>query len=93
MTRMIRRLTISLLALTTLTGQARSDPIQDHWPTWRGPLGSGVSPTGNPPLVWSETQNIRWKAPVPGKGTSSPVVWGDRIFFLTAIETDREGTP
>ncbi|MEN6426974.1 MAG: PQQ-binding-like beta-propeller repeat protein [Phycisphaerales bacterium] len=93
MTRTIRRLTISLLTLTILTGQARSDSAQDHWPTWRGPLGSGVSPTGNPPLLWSETQNIRWKAPVPGKGTSSPVVWGDRIFFLTAIETDREGTP
>ena len=53
----------------------------------------GVSPTGNPPLTWSETQNVRWKVPVPGKGTSSPIVWGDKVFFLTAIETDRVGEP
>jgi outer membrane protein assembly factor BamB len=44
-------------------------------------------------VTWSETQNVRWKVPVPGKGTSSPIIWGSRIFFLTAIDTDREGTP
>lgn len=93
MTGMIRWLTISILTLSVLTGPAPAGSTQDHWPTWRGPLGSGVAPTGNPPLTWSETQNIRWKVPVPGKGTSSPVVWGDRIFFLTAIETDHVATP
>lgn len=90
---MIQRLTISILTLAIWTAPACADSAQDYWPAWRGPLGSGVSPTGNPPLVWSETQNIRWKAAIPGKGTSSPIVWSDRIFFLTAIETDREGTP
>lgn len=93
MTRMIRWLTISILMLSVVTGPAPAGSTQDRWPTWRGPLGSGVAPTGNPPLTWSETQNIRWKVPVSGKGTSSPVVWGDRIFFLTAIETARAGTP
>lgn len=90
---MIQRLTISILTLAMSTAQADANSAQDYWPAWRGPLNSGVSPTGNPPLVWSETQNVRWKTAIPGKGTSSPIVWGDRIFFLTAIETDREDTP
>jgi hypothetical protein len=71
---------ISTLVLATLACAAPADQAQANWPSWRGPLASGVSPTGNPPLVWSETQNIRWKAPIPGKGTSSPIVWGDKIF-------------
>ncbi|MEN6336237.1 MAG: PQQ-binding-like beta-propeller repeat protein, partial [Phycisphaerales bacterium] len=86
-------LPISILILAMLAGGASAGQAQDNWPTWRGPLASGVAPTGNPPLVWSETQNIRWKAPIPGKGTSSPIVWDDKIFFLTAIETDRVGEP
>ena len=93
MTRMIRWLTIPILMLSVWTSPAPAGSTQDHWPTWRGPLGSGVAPMGNPPLTWSETRNIRWKVPVPGKGTSSPIVWRDRIFFLTAIETDHAGTP
>jgi outer membrane protein assembly factor BamB len=86
-------LPISILILAMLAGGASAGQAQDNWPTWRGPLASGVAPTGNPPLAWSETQNIRWKAPIPGKGTSSPIVWDDKIFFLTAIETDRVGQP
>lgn len=67
--------------------QARgSDPPAD-WPQWRGPAGTGVSAEGNPPLEWDERsgQNIRWKATLPGRGHSTPVVWGDRIFLTTAI--------
>jgi len=44
-------------------------------------------------MTWSETENIKWKVKLPGQGTSSPVVWGDRIFFQAAIKTDRKGTP
>jgi outer membrane protein assembly factor BamB len=58
---------------------------QDDWPQWRGPLGTGVSPSGRPPLQWSENKNIRWKTKVPGKGHSTPIVWGERIFLTTAI--------
>jgi outer membrane protein assembly factor BamB len=76
-----------------LTGRTAADSPQDYWPAWRGPRACGVAPTAQPPLTWSESRNIKWKVPVPGQGTSSPVVWGDRIFFLTAIETDRQGTP
>jgi outer membrane protein assembly factor BamB len=55
------------------------------WPQWRGPLATGVSPTGNPPIQWSESKNVRWKAPLPGKGHSSPIVFGDKIFLTAAI--------
>ena len=41
--------------------------------------------TANPPLEWSETKNVRWKVEIPGRGSSSPVVWGDRVFVLTAV--------
>jgi outer membrane protein assembly factor BamB len=54
----------------------------DNWPTWRGPLANGVAPRANPPTQWSETNNIRWKVPVPGKGHSSPIVFGDTIYLL-----------
>jgi outer membrane protein assembly factor BamB len=55
------------------------------WGAWRGPLGTGVAPSADPPLEWSETKNVKWKVEIPGRGSSSPVVWGDRIFLLTAI--------
>jgi outer membrane protein assembly factor BamB len=56
-----------------------------NWGQWRGPHGTGTSPTATPPLDWSETKNIRWKVEIPGRGSSSPVVWGDRVFVLTAV--------
>ncbi len=56
-----------------------------QWPQWRGPLGTGVAPHGNPPVTWSEDKNIRWKIAIPGKGHSTPIVWGDRIFITSAI--------
>jgi outer membrane protein assembly factor BamB len=62
-----------------------------YWGQWRGPEASGVSRTANPPLEWSETENIRWKVEIPGRGTGSPVVWGDKVFLLTAIPVGLEG--
>ncbi|MBI4326424.1 MAG: PQQ-binding-like beta-propeller repeat protein [Chloroflexi bacterium] len=56
-----------------------------YWPQWRGPLGTGVAPHANPPVEWSESQNIRWKRELPGKGHSTPVVWGERVFVTTAV--------
>ena len=86
-------MTIAVLVSTLPRGAVRADSAQDYWPAWRGPLAFGVSATGKPPLTWGETQNVKWKVPIPGQGTSSPIVWGDRMFFLTAIETSRQGTP
>jgi hypothetical protein len=59
----------------------------DFWPQWRGPLLNGASPNGNPPLVWSEEKNIRWKKVIAGSGSASPVIWGNKVFILTAIDT------
>lgn len=56
------------------------------WPQFRGPTGQGHSNEHNLPLTWSETTNIRWKVAVPGRGWSSPVVQGDRIWLTTATE-------
>jgi outer membrane protein assembly factor BamB len=58
---------------------------QHDWPQWRGPLGTGVAPAANPPVTWSDNKNIRWKTALPGKGHSTPIVWGERIFLTTAI--------
>lgn len=55
------------------------------WGQWRGPLGTGVAPAGDPPVRWSGTENIRFKTALPGTGYGSPVVWGDRVFLTAAI--------
>jgi outer membrane protein assembly factor BamB len=84
------RLQILLAAILLLcTHAGRSVELQSealsYWPQWRGPLMTGEAPRGDPPIRWSETGNIRWKIPVPGMGHATPVVWGDRIFVLTAV--------
>jgi len=56
-----------------------------YWPQWRGPMMTGEAPYGDPPVRWSENDNIRWKVHVPGIGHATPVVWGDGIFVLTAV--------
>jgi outer membrane protein assembly factor BamB len=61
----------------------------ENWHQWRGPLASGVAPQADPPLHWSEEENVRWKVPVAGLGNGSPVVWDDKIFLLTVIDTGR----
>ncbi|MEM7350670.1 MAG: PQQ-binding-like beta-propeller repeat protein [Acidobacteriota bacterium] len=64
--------------------EARLDPLE-QWPQWRGPLATGVAPRADPPIVWSESKNVRWKVELPGKGHSTPIVWDDRIFLTSAI--------
>lgn len=60
-----------------------------NWLSWRGPGGDGVAAMGqNIPTKWSETQHLKWKAPVPGRGHSTPIVVGDRIFLTTAREEE-----
>ena len=76
-------LTLSLLISTVVllaTAGAAS------WPQWRGPSGQGVSEETKLPSEWNATKNIKWKTAIPGRGHSSPIVWGNRIFVTTAIE-------
>ena len=56
------------------------------WPQWRGPSGQGTSEEKNLPATWSASKNIKWKTPIAGRGHSSPIVWGNKIFLTTAIE-------
>lgn len=59
------------------------------WPAWRGPRGDGVCEETDVPLRWSPTDNVAWKTPLPGKGHSSPVVFGDRVFITSCIEAEQ----
>lgn len=74
-----------LLALVFLVSPALAD---DNWPQWRGPTVDGISATATPPIHWSATENIAWKTPIPGKGHSSPIIWGNRVYLTTCIENE-----
>lgn len=91
--RSTKTFTVSILVSALLVGSVFGESADDYWPAWRGPWASGASPTGKPPVTWSETEHVKWKVPVPGEGTSSPIVWADKILFLTAIKTDRVVAP
>ena len=60
----------------------------DDWPGWRGPTANGISTETGIPNTWSPTRNIAWKTPLPGRGRSSPIVWGDRIFLTAELDGD-----
>src|SRR6185436_20547222 len=59
------------------------------WPCWRGPHGDGICDETGIPLRWSKTENIGWATALPGKGHSSPIVAGDRVFVTTCIESEQ----
>lgn len=79
-------LTWSALVLLVLSAVAPAE----EWPSWRGPRGDGTSEEKDLPLRWSKTENVHWKVPIPGRGYSSPVIWGDRIFLTTCLEKDQK---
>lgn len=58
------------------------------WPGWRGPRADSVADGRRLPIRWSQTENIRWSVKLPGWGTSSPVVYGRRVFITSQVETD-----
>ena len=82
---------LGLLATTLALALAPLPEAGANWPQWRGPLGTGSAPGAEPPLTWSESANVRWKTPIPGFGTSTPVVWNDLVFLLAAAPAD--GSP
>jgi outer membrane protein assembly factor BamB len=77
-----RRISLALLVISLLTSVVPAA----NWPQWRGPDGSGISNEKNLPATWTPTSNIKWKAAIPGRGHSSPIVWGNRVFVTTAVE-------
>ncbi len=82
-----------MLLAALASGQLMADEVADaalkNWPQWRGPTWNGVAPHADPPTAWSETKNLRWKTPIEGSGNGRPIVWGDRIFLLTAIALEK----
>ena len=77
-------LSVFLVALAAMA-TARAD-----WPHWRGDGGNGVSLTAKPPVTFGPERNLCWKAEIPGRGSSSPVVVGDRVFVTTAVPVEGE---
>jgi outer membrane protein assembly factor BamB len=78
----------SLAVVAALPADEKHPSDAAHqWAQWRGPLGTGVAPHADPPIEWGgrDGKNIRWKARLPGRGHSSPIVWGDRIFLTAAV--------
>jgi outer membrane protein assembly factor BamB len=87
------RFAVFICLLMTVTACAAGPEAQDNWPHWRGPLANGTAPTADPPVTWDKTTNVKWTADLPGKGSATPIVWGDQVFVVVAIETDREAKP
>lgn len=76
-------LTAGAAAMNTATMVEVEGEGAKYWPRWRGPSGQGIVKAGKYTDKWSPTQRVRWKVPVPGRGHSSPIVWGDTIFMTT----------
>ncbi len=75
-------LLLLVLAVPALAGE--------NWPEFRGPRGNGQSDSTDLPLTWSETENIKWKTAIHGKGWSSPVIWGNQVWMTTATEDGKQ---
>ena len=83
----LSKLAILLIGLVVCdSGLAQESPDSTYrWAQWRGPLGTGeAAETADPPIRWSETENVKWKTPIRGLGHSTPVVWDDHIFLTSA---------
>lgn len=80
------------VALLSVVGfaPAEADDAWSNWPHWRGPLANGVAPAADPPIAWDAETNVKWKVPIPGEGHATPIIWGDRVFLLSAVRTEQE---
>lgn len=78
-------------ACLAMTSAPQMAAVDDNWPQWRGPNGLGVAPGTSYVDEWSAEKNIAWKTPVEGRGHSSPVVWGNRLFITTSIRGGPSG--
>ena len=85
---MIRTLLVLTILAPATFAQSAKDAA-DNWHQWRGPDATGVSRSGKPPVEWSESKNIQWKIEVPGDGSSVPIIWGDKVFITSAVNTGK----
>jgi len=77
----VRYLAFLVLVVLSCAGVGAED-----WPQFRGPTGQGHSSERGLPLDWSESRNVKWKTSVPGRGWSSPVVAGGRVWLTTSVK-------
>ena len=83
---------IGLPAVLTVilgTGLLPIPAAAQDWPSWHGPSDTGMG-RGDAPLHWSDSEGVTWRTAIPGRGHSSPVVWGDQIFVTTAVPVASE---
>ena len=80
---------LSCLAIGFANAGARAAAGAD-WREWRGPLGTGESPSADPPIEWSEGKNVRWKVEVPGLGLGTPIVTGELVLVSTAAPGEKD---
>jgi outer membrane protein assembly factor BamB len=79
-----------MMVAATLCGGLTSTGVfagEANWPQFRGAGARGVTTNTNVPEVWSASENVAWKAEIPGRGWSSPIVWGDRVFLTTSVNS------
>src|SRR5689334_6813645 len=79
-----------LAALVSAANFASAASADQNWGQWRGPLGNGISPQGNPPTEWSESKNVKWKVPLSGEGHATPIVWDNLVFVQSAVPVKKE---
>ncbi len=91
--RVIRGRTSAALAAIAALLLVPAQPAAADWLQWRGPHATGAVEQGSPPVAWSDTENVKWKLEVPGSGASTPIVIGDLVIVLSAIQTGREAEP
>ena len=84
---------ILFVCVASYAEASAEEPVEanQNWAQWRGPSANGTSSFADPPVEWDESRNIRWKIDIPGMGHASPIVWGDQVFILSAVETDVVG--
>ena len=85
---MKRYLVVLGILVTAPGGLQAEDTI--NWPQFRGPGARGVAEGKSLPSTWSKTKNVKWSVPVPGRGWSSPVIWGDKVFLTSAVSSGKE---
>ena len=90
----MKRLSHILRALCVAASVVSLSPAvaDGNWPNWRGPGLNGIALNADPPVTWSETENIKWKTALPGDGQTTPIIWGDRIFLQAAVPVEGETT-
>src|SRR5262245_31867726 len=82
---MLRRSLSRVAAVAAIVWAAVAGAFAQDWPQFRGPTGQGLAADADAPLEWTANQHVAWKQPIPGRGWSSPVVAGERVWLTTAV--------